>query len=157
MEYILGPKDPTRCVFCEAVAAEGERLRQLRVLVVTKHTAILLNTYPFNAGHLLIVPHEHVDDIAKLDAAQSAEFWEMTRESCVRLRKAVGALGLNVGLNLGTVAGAGIRDHVHFHVVPRWQGDTNFMPVIFDVHVMPQYLDETWARLYPYFADLAPT
>jgi len=154
MEYILGPKNADGCVFCQAAAAEGEELRKRRVLVVAEHGAVLLNTYPFNASHLLIVPLRHVADIEQLTDAEHAGLWELTRSAMVRLRKAVAPQGINLGMNLGPVAGAGIADHAHVHIVPRWLGDTNFMPVIAETHVMPQHLNDTFERLLPYFADL---
>jgi ATP adenylyltransferase len=154
MQYILGPKDKTRCVFCEAVEAQGDDLRDKKVLVVAEHAAVLLNTFPFNAAHLLIIPHRHASDIDQLTDEEHASLWDLTRQATVRLRKAVEPQGINLGMNLGPVAGAGIADHAHVHVVPRWLGDTNFMPVLADVHVMPQHLDETWRWLYPHFADI---
>jgi ATP adenylyltransferase len=154
MQYILSPKNGDCCVFCDAVRADIDQLRDRRVLVVTQRCTILLNSYPFSAGHLLIVPNSHVDDVGRLSEEESSDLWEITRQTCARLRRAVDAQGLNVGMNLGGAAGAGIADHVHMHVVPRWQGDTNFMPVLADVHVMPQHLDDTWRRLYPLFADI---
>jgi ATP adenylyltransferase len=154
MEYILGPKNTDGCVFCNAVAAEGEQLRKRRVLVVARHGAVLLNTFPFNASHLLIVPLRHVADIEQLSDEEHAGLWELTRAATSRLRKAVQPQGINLGMNLGPVAGAGIADHAHVHIVPRWLGDMNFMPVIAETHVMPQHLDETFDKLYPHFADL---
>lgn len=154
MEYILGPKDKTRCVFCDAVTAQGDELRERRVLVVTDRCAVLLNTYPFNASHLLVIPHAHVSDLSEMADSDYTAMWELVRATADRLRKAVGAQGLNIGMNLGPVAGAGIADHAHVHLVPRWLGDTNFMPVLADVHVMPEHLDETWRRLHPFFEDI---
>ena len=155
MEYILSPKDKTRCVFCEAIEATEGQMRERKVLVTGEHAAVLLNTYPFNASHLLVIPRRHVSDLDELTEEQYAALWVMTREAMKRLRAAVQPQGINLGVNLGEFAGAGIKEHAHVHLVPRWLGDTNFMPVLADVHVMPQHLDETWQRLYPYFADLA--
>jgi ATP adenylyltransferase len=155
MQYILAPKDKSRCVFCEAVEAPEGALRERRVLVVCEHAAVLLNTYPFNASHLLVIPRAHVSDLEELSPEQHTALWDLTRQSLSRLRAAVQPQGVNLGMNLGPVAGAGIADHAHVHLVPRWLGDTNFMPVVAEVHVMPQHLDETWCQLYPYFTDLA--
>ena len=154
MQYILAPKDKTRCVFCDAAGATDEQLRERCVLVVAEHGTVLLNTYPFNASHLLVIPHRHASDIDQLSEAEHAGLWQLTRRAVTCLRRAVEPQGINLGVNLGQVAGAGIADHVHVHIVPRWLGDTNFMPVLADVHVMPQHLDETWTKLYAHFADI---
>jgi ATP adenylyltransferase len=154
MEYILAPKDKTRCVFCDAAAAEDNQLRERRVLVVAAHGSVLLNTFPFNASHLLMIPHKHVSDIEQLTDEEHAGLWDLTRKAVLCLRRAVQPQGINLGMNLGPVAGAGIADHAHVHLVPRWLGDTNFMPVLADVHVMPQHLDDTWLHLYPHFSNI---
>lgn len=114
----------------------------------------MLNRYPFTAGHLLIVPHRHVDTLEALDAETCNALFTLVREAAIRLRRAVRAEGLNIGFNLGAVAGAGIAEHLHAHVVPRWAGDTNFLPVLADTRVVPQALDETLATLIPFFAEL---
>lgn len=154
MEYILSAKDKSRCVLCDAAAASDHDLRERRVLVVADHATVLLNTFPFAAGHLLVIPNRHIDDIARLSDTESTAFWELARESCARLRIAVDPQGLNIGMNLGAAAGAGIAEHVHWHIVPRWVGDMNFMPVVADIHVMPQHLDATWCKLYAHFGGI---
>jgi ATP adenylyltransferase len=116
---------------------------------------VCLNRYPFAAGHLLVAPTRHAGDPADFDADDYHAFMDLVREAGIRLRRAVGCEGLNLGVNVGDVAGAGVPGHLHAHVVPRWRGDTNFMPVIADVRVMPQYLDDTYQHLFPHFADLA--
>ncbi|MDP9036876.1 MAG: HIT domain-containing protein [Myxococcota bacterium] len=155
-EYILGPKGD-HCVFCGLATALPRAYREKLLLVVQSHAFVCLNRYPFAASHLLVVPRRHVSDITELPAAEYDATMNLLRESIVRVRRATEAEGLNVGINLGAAAGAGIADHVHAHIVPRWRGDTNFMPVVADVRVMPEYLDDSWQRLAPTFADIAGT
>lgn len=154
MEYILAKKDRSSCIFCEYPSAGEAHLREHLVLVTNDDGAILLNRYPFAAGHLLVVPRAHVASLDALSAESYDALFRLVREAAKRLRAAVGAEGLNIGLNLGEAAGAGLAEHLHVHIVPRWHSDTNFMPVLADVRVMPQYLDDTFQRLYPHFADL---
>src|SRR6185312_2978615 len=113
-----------------------------------------LNRYPFAAGHLLVVPHAHVDALEALPDDVHDALFRLVRESVARLRRAVRPEGVNVGCNLGEAAGAGVKEHLHVHVVPRWSGDTNFMPVLADTRVVPQALDETREHLLPYFSDI---
>lgn len=154
MPYILRTTEPRQaCFFCEHPAAP-ERFREDLVVVVQEHAFVCLNRYPFTPSHLLVAPRRHVADLADLSEAEYGGLMALLRESTVRLRRAVGCAAMNVGFNLGLHAGAGIADHLHGHVVPRWPGDTNFMPVLTDVRVMPQYLDDAWRRIYPAFADL---
>ena len=153
MEYILGPKDGP-CIFCDFASAPPRVFRDKLVLVVAEHALVCLNRYPFAASHLLVAPRRHVSDIVNLPPAEYDATFRLVRDSAARLREVTGAEGLNVGFNLGRAAGAGIAEHLHAHVVPRWNGDTNFMPVLTDVRVMPEHLDTSWQRLVPFFADL---
>ncbi len=151
MEYILKDSEKKEgCVFCEALAGPPNK----RVLVVQPHAFVVLNKYPFTAGHLLVLPRRHVGDFSELVEEEATALFALVRASVARLRAAVSPQGLNVGFNLGKAAGAGIAEHLHAHVVPRWNGDTNFMPVLADVRVMPEHLDQTFDRLAPSFADL---
>ena len=106
-------------------------------------TYVVLNLYPYNPGHLMVCPYRHVADYTDLDTAEVAEIAELTRQSMSAIRSASGAHGFNIGMNQGHVAGAGIAAHLHQHVVPRWGGDTNFMPVVGQTKVLPQLLRET--------------
>jgi ATP adenylyltransferase len=153
MEYILRSKSG-ECVFCGLASAPREAYRRDLVLIVQGHAFVCLNRYPFASSHLLVVSRRHVSDVEQLAIDEYQSMMALVRETTVRLRHATHAEGLNVGLNLGRAAGAGIADHVHAHVVPRWNGDSNFMPVLADVRVMPEYLDQSWLRLLPFFADL---
>lgn len=148
MQYILGPKSG-ECIFC-AFPARCTHREDL-VLAVREHGFVCLNKYPFTAGHLLVAPKRHVADITQLDEQENRALFDLVRETAGILRKSTRCEGMNIGLNLGTSGGAGIAEHVHVHLVPRWAGDSNFMPVIADTRVMPEHLDETWKRLEPLF------
>nr|WP_030173843.1 HIT domain-containing protein [Spirillospora albida] len=146
MAYIKGENKPTGsgpdegCPFCEIPGMTDED-----GLVVARGTGVfaVLNLYPYNSGHLMVVPYRHIADYTELDGAECAELAAFTQRSLAALRKASGAQGFNVGMNLGLVAGAGIAAHLHQHVVPRWGGDTNFMPVVGHTKVLPQLLRDT--------------
>jgi ATP adenylyltransferase len=153
MEYILSKREGA-CVFCDYAAAGDSVLADELVLVATERAYVVLNKYPFAAGHLLVVPTRHEAELELLTAEEHDELFRLTREAATRLRRAVSAQGLNIGINLGRAAGAGIADHLHVHIVPRWDGDTNFMPVLADVRVMPQHLRATFHHLYPFFLDI---
>jgi ATP adenylyltransferase len=153
MEYIAGPKGGP-CIFCEFGELDPAHYRDKLVVLVAEHALVCLNRYPFAPCHLLVVPRRHVSELAALQAPEYASLMQLLLEATVRLRKVTGSAGMNVGFNLGAAAGAGIADHLHAHLVPRWIGDTNFMPVLADVHVMPEHLDETWAKLAPAFEDV---
>jgi ATP adenylyltransferase len=155
MEYILAVKAPDRpCIFCGVASAPQDELRERHVVCVTEHAFVMLNRYPFASGHLLVVPFAHVQDLEQLEPEVHDALFRLVRETAVRLRRAVRAEALNVGLNLGAVAGAGVAEHLHVHVVPRWSGDTNFMPVLADTRVVPQALEETRRHLVPHFAGV---
>jgi ATP adenylyltransferase len=154
MEYILASKDHATCIFCGIPGASSEELRSRLVVCRCERASVMLNRYPFAAGHLLVVPHAHVASLDELAEADHDALFRLVRDSARRLRSAVKAEGLNIGCNLGAVAGAGIAAHLHVHVVPRWSGDTNFMPVIADVRVIPQSLADTRDYLAEHFADL---
>lgn len=151
MEYILAKKDAS-CIFCEFPRRNSHE--DDLVLAVREHAFVCLNKYPFAAGHLLVVPRKHVSSLSELSDEESDALFRLLRACVARLGEALSPEGTNVGFNLGKAAGAGIAEHLHAHVVPRWVGDTNFMPVIADVRAMPEYLARTHAKLSPFFADL---
>ena len=144
MAYIKGEGKPSgpgqECPFDRAPKLSDED-----ALIVARGSLVyaVLNLYPYNAGHLLIVPYRHVADYTELTVPETAEFSEFTKRAVRALRQASGAQGFNIGMNLGSVAGAGIAAHLHQHVVPRWGGDTNFMPVVARTRVLPQLLADT--------------
>ena len=155
MEYILGPKGPAEaCIFCGVASASPEERRERLVVASAERAFVILNRYPFAAGHILIVPHAHAAALEDLDPGDYDALFQLVRASSTRLRKALKAEGFNIGLNLGAVAGAGVAAHLHVHIVPRWSGDTNFMPVLADVRVIPQALEATRDHLERHFADL---
>lgn len=156
IEYILSPKNRAAgCIFCGVLEASEAELRERHVVCVTATAFVMLNRYPFASGHLLVVPHAHVDALETLELGVYDDLFRLVRESVIRLKAALWPEGLNVGMNLGAVAGAGIAEHAHAHVVPRWSGDTNFMPVVAGTRVVPQALDATLDHLVPYFADVS--
>jgi ATP adenylyltransferase len=140
LEYVAGDK-PAGCVLC---AKRDEDDEHALVVARGEHCYAVLNLYPYNNGHLMVVPHRHVADLEQLTRDESAECQLFLERGIRAARAALGPGGFNVGLNLGEAAGAGIAAHLHWHLVPRWQGDTNFMPVLADVRVMPQHLTTTW-------------
>jgi ATP adenylyltransferase len=133
------------CVFCAAVKS-GQH-----VLALTKNVMVIMNKYPYNTGHLLVLPRAHVADIWKVKDAVSEEISWWLKTSAKILTDEMGCAGLNLGMNHGAVAGAGIPGHLHWHIVPRWGGDTNFFPLIAETKALPQTLDETYERLLPHF------
>jgi ATP adenylyltransferase len=152
MGYIGSEPEPG-CLFCNA-AQEPARDMANHVLFRAEHAFVMLNLYPYNSGHAMVVPYMHTGDIALLPP-ETASGVVATAQLTVRaLQQGLHPDGLNLGINQGKVAGAGIADHVHLHVVPRWDGDTNFMPVLADAKVMPELLSATAAKLRPVFSQL---
>ncbi len=143
-----------RCIFCagEADMADTERL----LLGVYPRSVALLNRYPYNNGHVLVAPRRHVADLCDLPPEELRELFSLVALGIRALRETYGTEGANVGMNLGKVAGAGITDHLHVHLVPRWGGDTNFMTSVHDTRVLPESLLETRERLSPAFGILRP-
>jgi len=153
MEYIGAAKDERGCVFCVALAGDArERLR----LGTTAASLVVLNRYPYASGHVMVAPRRHTADLPGLRTAEHEDLAETLRRTLASLGDALRPEGFNVGMNLGACAGAGVLDHLHWHVVPRWAGDTNFMPVLADVRVMPQHLLATYDRLRTAFGWLEP-
>lgn len=150
MAYIRGESRPSgpgpedSCPFCDIpTRADEDGL----VIARGEQVYAVLNLYPYNGGHLMVLPYRHVADYTELDPGETAELAEFTKSAMSTLRKASGAHGFNIGMNQGAVAGAGISAHLHQHVVPRWGGDTNFMPVVGHTKVLPQLLADTRAML----------
>ncbi|MCP4265007.1 MAG: HIT domain-containing protein [Candidatus Brocadiaceae bacterium] len=143
-EFILSEKTGN-CFFCEAI--EDNQDRKNLVLYRGKECFCILNKYPYNNGHLMVVPNLHKDELSKLSDSEMLEFITLTSDMKNVLSKKINPDGFNLGINFGKVAGAGVEDHIHFHIVPRWNGDTNFMPVIADTKVIPQSLDDLYIEL----------
>jgi ATP adenylyltransferase len=152
MTYVTGASgDKTSdCVFCDAAVRERDAL----VLVRGAFAFVILNLYPYNNGHLMVVPNRHIASLAALTPDESAEVWRFMQDAERALSEAYQPHGINVGVNLGRAAGAGIVHHVHVHLVPRWNGDTNFMSVVGEVRVLPEDLTACAARLRPIFERL---
>jgi ATP adenylyltransferase len=148
LAYVSGSGEPKGCVFCDAQADE-----EAASLVLFRGPTcfVILNLYPYNNGHLMVVPNRHVAALALATPEELAEMMRLTQAAEIVLSEAYRPQGLNVGMNLGRSAGAGIADHMHIHVVPRWAGDTNFMSVVGNVRVVPEALEQTAARLRPGF------
>lgn len=151
MEYIQAAKagEADGCIFCD-LPAEVDDVRT-KILVRGELAFVILNSFPYNPGHLMVAPFRHVGEFGGLETGELAEIDALIARSIRVLDDEMQPHGYNIGMNLGRVAGAGIPDHVHWHVVPRWNGDTNFMPVVGQTRVLPELLDETLARLRPRF------
>jgi len=144
MEYI-GSEKKEGCVFCVRDLPEEDEQR--RVVHRTEHSFIILNIYPYNNGHLMIAPYRHVACLTDLDDDTLQDVFRNVRLSIAVLREVYHPEGLNTGMNIGSAAGAGIEEHLHVHIVPRWKGDCNFMPVLADTRVLPEHLDSTFRKL----------
>ncbi len=150
MSYVVGEKPPEgSCIFCDLPGA-GEDRENL-ILKADDDCIVMMNRYPYNNGHLMIAPRRHTADLGALEADVYGRLMESLRGAAAIVVRALSCDGMNVGLNLGAVAGAGIDTHLHWHIVPRWGGDTNFMPVVGDTKVMPQHLLESYDLLAPHF------
>lgn len=150
MAYIGGTRGDG-CLFCDK-PHEGADRKNL-ILCRGPLTYVVMNLYPYANGHLMIVPYRHCSDLGQLSSEESLEIMQAAQRCTRILQTALRAEGFNVGFNLGKVAGAGIAEHVHLHVVPRWLGDTNFMPVLADTKVMPEYLEVGYDTLSPLFQE----
>ena len=138
------------CIFCAHLDANDDVAA--RILYRGSRTFVILNAFPYNTGHLMIAPLRHVGDITQVDERERAELMDVTAKAVEVIREGIDPHGFNIGINLGNVAGAGIPGHMHVHVVPRWGGDTNFMPVVGETKVLPEMLADTDAKLRPLFA-----
>ena len=137
---------PAGCVFCHAPQATGKE-RELLVLHRGEHCFIIMNLFPYNNGHVMVAPYRHTADFVGLTAEEQAEIMKLTRHAVRALKEAFGPEGFNLGMNLGHTAGAGIADHLHMHAVPRWNGDTNFMPVLGETKVLPDALFASYDKI----------
>lgn len=154
MEYLSDNKDKrdAGCVFCKLPEEKNDRDN----LIVHRgeKAFVILNKYPYNNGHVMIVPSRHLSDYAELSNEELLQMGDLTRHTVNALKSAYRCEGFNIGMNLGTAGGAGIKDHLHLHVVPRWIGDTNFMPVLADTKSMPQHLLSSYDNIHEYFRRL---
>jgi len=148
LEYVAATERPAGCIFCFEPEEDRERL----VVHRGERAFVILNRFPYNNGHLLVVPHAHVGEPGDLGAQDWEALNALLRTSIEVLREAFCPDGVNVGMNLGRCAGAGVPDHLHWHVLPRWEGDTSWLPVLADTKMVPQHLESTWDDLVPRFA-----
>lgn len=161
MEYLqqLVSSEPNQesggCFLCNAAAADESTFERLLVLRRDQHGLLMLNRYPYTNGHLLVAPATHLPTLVDLDPQQRAGLMELTALAQRLLTAAINPQGLNIGMNIGRCAGAGVPGHLHVHIVPRWNGDTNFMPVIGHVRVIPQALEETYRHFSEVLAKLS--
>ncbi|HEU5382363.1 MAG TPA: HIT domain-containing protein [Ktedonobacteraceae bacterium] len=150
----ITPRTPQSedCIFCTQPAAQRDE--EYYILYRGERCYMMLNLYPYNNGHLMIAPYQHVGSISQLDAETLAELMAQAQLALSALRLAMNPHGFNMGINEGKVAGAGFAEHMHFHIVPRWNGDTNFMPVIADIKVMPEHLNNVYHQLKHAIAEV---
>lgn len=153
MEFIEG-KRPEECIFCTKPKQE-ELLRENLILSRGERAFIIMNRYPYANGHLLVVPYAHLSRLDDLDREDHGELIRLIEGGMGALRDELHAEGFNVGMNLGKAGGAGIEEHIHYHVVPRWTGDTNFMPVVAETRSIAEHILTTYDRLLPYFSEEA--
>jgi ATP adenylyltransferase len=154
MEYILSDKEEGVCIFCPGQdrSLDEERL----ILSAGDLTMVVMNRYPYNNGHLLVAPCRHVAGLEDLTREETQDLMSHVRRSIGALKAVMSPEGFNVGMNLGQVAGAGMEDHLHFHIVPRWNGDTNLMTVVGDVRVIPEHIMESYEKLRVHFDEAPP-
>ncbi len=150
-KYITEKKDQSRCIFCDAAAASED----VRTLVVYRgeFTFVILNRYPYTSGHIMIAPYAHVSRLAETSEAVTQEIMRLVRRSEAVLQEIYNPQGLNLGMNLGEAAGAGIEQHIHMHMLPRWNGDANFMTSIGCTRIIPETLEKTYVKLLSAFKN----
>jgi ATP adenylyltransferase len=144
MRYLYSVKR-NGCVFCHAL--EQEDGPENLIVFRGKKTFVILNAFPYTSGHLMVIPYQHVSDISELDPETRAEMMELVTKATKVLRELYTPQGFNIGINMGEAAGAGIAEHIHIHIVPRWNGDTNFMTAVGETRVLPEELSQTYRRV----------
>lgn len=158
LAYVTSTSNPaTGCIFCSVSTPDqhaGDASRDDLVVAHGRACFVILNLYPYNNGHLMVVPRRHIASLALATNDELSELMQLTRDAESALTEAYRPEGINVGINLGRAAGAGIADHLHVHLVPRWAGDTNFMSVVGETRVLPEQMDDTARRLRPIFERL---
>ena len=138
--------DPSECVFCDLLASGASE--ESGIFVTTTTSFGILNAYPYGSGHVLVLPQRHIGDLAELDEDESVDFFALVRRVAAALQRAYQPDGMNIGFNLGRAAGAGIPQHLHGHLLPRWNGDTNFMTSLGETRVLPESLGQTWQKIH---------
>lgn len=145
MKYILNSNKIKGCIFCKKIKEKKDKKNY--ILYRGKSCFIIMNLFPYNSGHLMIAPYKHTAKFEDLEDEELLEFMHLIKKSLKILKKTLSPEGFNLGINLGKIAGAGIDEHLHLHIVPRWSGDTNFMPVISSTKIISEQLDETYKKL----------
>ncbi len=154
IDYIVGGEREPGCIFCSKSGSDQD---DINLIVHRAHGAFtMMNKFPYNNGHVLVAPYRHAPDICELDRTENALLIEEVCRSTRVIREVMHAEGFNIGINVGAVAGAGVAEHVHYHIVPRWNGDTNIMPVLADVKIIPEHLVSTCRKLREHFRALYP-
>jgi ATP adenylyltransferase len=148
MAYVTTADESDGCIFCDQLEGSDD---DAHILFRGERVFVILNAFPYNTGHLMVAPNRHVAELSDLDYSERCDLMDVASKSVDIVRSAMNAHGFNIGVNLGRIAGAGIPGHVHMHVVPRWGGDTNFMPVVGDTKVLPEMIADTAAKLRPGF------
>jgi ATP adenylyltransferase len=138
-------EEDRKCLFCEKASSRNDK--ENFILYRSKECYIIMNLFPYNSGHIMIVPYKHTADINELSDEENLDIMRTIRKGIQALTKALKPHGFNIGANLGRVSGAGIAEHIHFHIVPRWNGDTNFMPIIGDTKVISEHIEDTYKKL----------
>ena len=151
MSYFQTPQKNS-CIFCDKPKESADK--ENYILYRGKSSFVIMNIYPYNNAHLMVSPYKHIPSLSKLQREDLIDLTLLTQTSLQILENAFRAEGFNVGINIGKAAGAGFTEHVHIHIVPRWNGDTNFMPVLSETRVMPEHLNSTYEKLIPYFRDV---
>ena len=147
IEYITADKEEG-CIFCNALADQGDL-----TLYKGKITMVMMNKFPYNSGHLLIIPKRHLQGLDQLSVEENCDLSLLIKRSVEVMKKVMLPEGFNIGLNMGKAAGAGIEEHLHYHIVPRWNGDLNFITVMDDIRVVPEHMQKTYERLKPHFEE----
>ena len=153
IKFILGKRKPG-CFLCDAAripVGHEKRWKELLLLHRDEHSLIIMNKYPYGGGHLLIAPLRHTHELPSLSEAESRSMWENARLAVAALEKSMQPHGVNLGMNLGKAAGAGVEDHLHMHALPRWVGDTNFMIIVTGTHMVHSAMEDVWEELRPFF------
>jgi ATP adenylyltransferase len=150
MSYILSDKNQG-CIFCEMPKQRKNRDRDNLILYRSSHNFVIMNRYPYNNGHLMVVPYLHTPSLDGLTDEALLDFMKVTQHSINSLQKVLMPEGFNMGINIGKIAGAGMEDHIHLHMVPRWAGDTSFMTVLDEVRVIPEHIMDTYDKLFAVF------
>lgn len=151
MEYILDENKNKTCLFCDTSKADKSNDKKNLILYRGKYCFVIMNRYPYNSGHLMVVPYFHAPAFDELSDKMLFDLIKTVDKSVAILRKALSPDGFNIGLNFGKVAGAGMEQHMHIHIVPRWTGDTDSMPIISEIRVMPEHLMKTYSKLKKFF------